>query len=164
MLLECVSSISSIVQDLCFSSLLKLISLTCWIHGMHKLLPVEWILFSESHCRLPVGKKGAFFICEYLALRKNSPRIGRILPSHVIRLFQHTRTLSRLVKYCAQLLQLPNELFHTQKNSATDETIFQKTWTSESLWIQWSSGKHFYSMPWTQKGCQGCHTLSVVWP
>lgn len=60
MLLGCLSSKASIVQELCVSSLRKLISLTSWIHAMHKLIPVEWILFSESDCKVLVGKGVGF--------------------------------------------------------------------------------------------------------
>lgn len=136
------------------------------LNSRHAQIASSWMnIILRITLQAPCGQERGFLYLWVPGIEEECTdiTIGRILPSHVIRLFQHTRTLSRLLKCCAQLLQLPNELFHTQKNSATDETIFQKTWTLESLWIQWSSSKHFYLMPWTQKGCQGCHALSVVW-
>lgn len=93
MLLEHVSSNSGIVQGLCFSSLLKLIAPTCGIHSMNKLLPVEWILFSESDCKLPVGKKGGFLHLWVPGIEKERMDIivGRVLHTHIIQFFQHTR-------------------------------------------------------------------------
>lgn len=99
MLLGCLFSKASIVRERRVSGLLELIVLTSWIHAMHKLIPVEWILFSESDSKVLVGEGGGLSslvsVRHWERTNGQTLIIGRILSSAITQFYQHRGTFAR---------------------------------------------------------------------